>query len=69
MLATIDLKTRGGLTKAVEAYLLVSSFSESELETLDILSNQEDKDLILCGIEESKNNKTYPIKSILNFQT
>ena len=69
MLSTINLKTKGKLTKAIEAYLLVSSFSESELETLNILSNQEDKNLILRGIEESKKNKIYPIKSILNFQT
>jgi len=62
---TISLKTKKGLIKAIEAYRLVSDLSDSELETLEILSNQEEKDLILRSIKESKNNKVYPIKSIL----
>ena len=60
-----DLKTKKGLNKAVEAYKTVSVFSESELETLEILSNEKERDLMLRSIEESKNNKIHPIKSIL----
>ena len=60
-----NLKTKKGLNKAVEAYKIVSVFSESELETLEILSNEKERDLMLCGIKESKNNKIHPIKSIL----
>ncbi len=63
--SSVDLKTKSGLTKAIEAYHIISSFSDSELETLEILSNQKDRDLILSGIKESKSGKTYPIKSIL----
>jgi len=65
VLSPINLKTKKDLNKAMEAYRAVLSFSESELETLEILSNQKDKDLILRGIKESKNNKVHPIKSIL----
>ena len=60
-----NLKTKKGLNKAMEAYRTVSAFSESELETLEILSDEKERDLMLRGIEESKNNKIHPIKSIL----
>lgn len=60
-----NLKTKKGLTRAIEAYRTVSVFSESELETLEILSNEKDKNLILRGIKESKSNKVHPVKSIL----
>ena len=60
-----NLKTKKGLNKAVEAYKIVSVFSESELETLEILSNGKERDLMLRSIKESKNNKIHPIKSIL----
>ena len=60
-----NLKTKKGLDKAVEAYKTVSVFSESELETLEILSNEKERGLMLRSIEESKNNKIHPIKSIL----
>jgi hypothetical protein len=62
---SVNLKTKSGLTKAIEAYNIISNFSNSELETLEILSNQKDKDLIFCGIKESKSDKVHPIKSIL----
>ena len=65
VLSPVNLKTKKGLNNAMEAYRAVLSLSESELETLEILSNQKDKDLILRGIKESKNNKIHPIKSIL----
>lgn len=60
-----NLKTKSRLLRAIEAYRIVSAFSESELETLEILSNQKERGLILRGIEESKKDKIYPIKSIL----
>lgn len=60
-----NLKTKKGLVKAIEAYKTVSVFSESELETLEILSNEKDRELILRGIKESKSNKIHPVKSIL----
>ena len=61
----INLKTKKGLDKAVEAYKIVSAFSEGELETLEILSNQKDRDFVLRSIKESKKNKVHPIRSIL----
>lgn len=64
-LSPINLKTKEGFNRAIKAYRAVSSFSESELETLKILSDQKDKDMILRGIKESKGNKIHPIKSIL----
>ncbi|MBU3925364.1 MAG: hypothetical protein V1732_04150 [Patescibacteria group bacterium] len=60
-----NLKTKKSLIRAIEAYRTVSVFSESELETLEILSNEKDKNLILRGIKESKSNKVHLIKSIL----
>ena len=60
-----NLRTKQGLNKIVEAYKTVSAFSESELETIEILSNEKERDLMLRSIEESKNNKVHPIKSIL----
>lgn len=60
-----NLKTRKRLYKAVEAYRTISAFSESELETIEILSNEKERNLILRGIKESKNNKIHSIKSIL----
>jgi len=60
-----NLKTKKGLIRAIEAYKTVSVFSESELETLEILSNKKDRNLILRGIKESKSGKVHPIKSIL----
>ncbi len=60
-----NLKTKKDLNRAIEAYRTVSVFSESELETLEILSNESDRKLILRGIKESKGNKVHPIKSIL----
>jgi len=60
-----NLKTKKGLNRVIEAYRTVSVFSESELETLEILSNEKDRNLILRGIKESKSNKVHPIKSIL----
>jgi len=50
---------------ALRAYRVISDLSESELETIEILSNQKNKDLILKSIRESKDNKIYPIESIL----
>lgn len=63
---SINLQTKEWFTDALEAYKTVSSLSESELETLAILSNQKDKDLILAGISESKNNQIHSIRSILD---
>lgn len=59
------LKTIKDISKALNAYKIVSSFSESELETMEILSNQNDKILIFKGLEESKSNKVHPLRSIL----
>ncbi len=65
VLALDNLKTKKRLYKAVEAYKTISAFSESELETIEILSNKKERNLILRGIKESKNNKIHSIKSIL----
>lgn len=61
----VDLKTKTGLHKAMEAFRIIRSLSESELETLGILSKQKERDLILSSLKESKNNKVHPIESIL----
>jgi len=61
----INLTTTRGLETAIKAYQTISSLSESEIETLEILSNQKENDLILQSVKESKNNKTEPIESIL----
>lgn len=61
----VNLKTKTGLHKAMEAFKIVCNLSESELETLGILSKPKEKDLILRGLAESKNNKVHPIESIL----
>ncbi|MBU0620012.1 hypothetical protein KKB14_02980 [Patescibacteria group bacterium] len=53
------------LNKALDAYQTISACSENEVETLEILSNQSLKNLMLKSIVESKNNKIKPIKSIL----
>ncbi len=60
-----NLKTKKRFVKAIEAYQIISAFSESELETIEILSNEKERNLILRGIKESKNNKIHSIKSIL----
>jgi len=65
MLVLDNLKTKKRLNEAVEAYRTISAFSESELETIEILSNEKERNLILRGIKESKNNKIHSIKSIL----
>ena len=65
VLSPINLKTKKDLNKAIEAYRAVLSFSESEVETLEILSNKKERSLISRGIKESKSKKIHPIKSIL----
>ena len=49
-------ETKEELSAALEAFKFVKSLSESELETLEILSNQNDKNFLLNSLEESKNN-------------
>ena len=58
-------KTKKEISKFLEAFQIVRGLSESELETLEILSNLKERDLILRSLEESKKNKIHPIRSIL----
>lgn len=60
-----NLKTKKGFSKALAAFQIVRGLSESELETLEILSNPKERDLILRSLEESKKGKVYPLRSIL----
>ena len=60
-----NLRTKENLTRAVDAFGIVRNLSKSELETLEILSNQEDRDLILDSLEESERGDVLPIESIL----
>ena len=62
----INLRTKKDFSKAMKALQVVHGLSESELETLEILSNPKERDLMLSGLEESKRNKVYPLRSILN---
>jgi len=59
------LGNRAEIAKALKAFEIVRSLSESELETLEILSNSQEKKIILKSLEESKKNKVYPLRSIL----
>lgn len=47
------------------AFELVRGLSESELETLEILSDVKNKKILERSINESKKNKIEPIESIL----
>ncbi len=59
------LQDKGSLKKALQAFEMIRDLSESELETLEILSDPDQREAVLAGLEESKRNKVYPIKSIL----
>jgi hypothetical protein len=61
---------RGHLNKkntlnSLQAFELVRGLSESELETLEILSDAKNKKILEQSINESKKNKIEPIESIL----
>jgi len=64
-LCLVNLKTKTGLHKAMEAFKIICNLSEGELETLEILSKTKEKNFISRSLEESKNNKIHPIESIL----
>ena len=59
------IKSKKKLLGVIEAYKFISNLPESDLETLEILSNKKDFNLIQKGINESKNNKVHPIESLL----
>lgn len=65
MSSLANLQTKESLVDVIEAYQTVSKLSESELETLELLSNQKTKDLIFQSISESKNNEIHSIQSLL----
>lgn len=60
-----NLKTKRRLSKNLEAFQVVRGLSESELETLEILSDLKGKGFVLRSLRESKENRVYPIRSIL----
>jgi len=64
-ISPINLGTKKDFSKAMKAFQIVRGLSESELETLEILSNSKERDLVLSGLEESKRDKVYPLRSIL----
>ncbi|MFZ2303726.1 MAG: hypothetical protein WAV98_02980 [Minisyncoccia bacterium] len=53
------------LPKVLSAFELVRGMSESELETLEILSDAKNVKLLELSIGESKKNKVSPIETIL----
>jgi len=53
------------LPKVLSAFELVRGMSESELETLEILSDTQNIKLLERSIDESQKNKVSPIESIL----
>lgn len=61
---TINFSIKSSLLNKLEAFRLIKNLSESEIETLEIISN--DKNLILRSMEDSKSRKTHPIRSILD---
>ena len=61
----INLGTKKGFSKALLAFQIIQDLSESELETLEMLSNSKERDFALRSLEESKKNKVYPLRSIL----
>ena len=61
---TINFSIKSSLLNQLEAFRLIKNLSESEIETLEIISN--DKNLILRSMEDSKSRKTHPIRSILD---
>lgn len=64
-MSTLVLQNNRAFLKALSAFELVRGLSESELETLEILSNEENKKLLERSLEESRNNKVAPVESIL----
>jgi len=64
-ISSINLRTKKDFSKAMKALQIIRGLSESELETLEILSNSKERDLVLSGLEESKRDKVYPLGSIL----
>ncbi len=64
-ISPINLRTKKDFSKAMKALQIIRGLSESELETLEILSNSKERDLVLSGLEESKRDKVYPLGSIL----
>ncbi len=51
--------------KALSAFGLVRAMSESELETLEILSDTKNIKFLERSLSESKTNKVSPIETIL----
>lgn len=56
-------KTKKEFKNAINAFQFVCNLSESEIETLEILSSH--KKLVEQSINESRENKIHPIESIL----
>ncbi|MCI0533085.1 hypothetical protein L0Y49_02575 [bacterium] len=53
------------LLEALPAFKIIRDLSESELETLEILSDPETKKLLERSLSESKANKVFPVETIL----
>ena len=51
--------------KALSAFGLIRDMSESELETLEILSNKKNIKFFEQSLNESQKNKVFPIETIL----
>lgn len=51
--------------RALAAFQLVRGMSESEIETLEILSDKKNIKLLEHSLSESKKNKIAPIETIL----
>ena len=60
-MSTSNLKTKRRLSKNLEAFRVVRGLSESELETLEILSDLRGRDFVLRSLRESKENRVCPI--------
>ena len=59
------IKSKKQIAGLVKAYSCISKLSESELETLEILSNTKDHSIIRDSLKDSKNNKVEPIESLV----
>ncbi len=51
--------------RALAAFQLVRGMSESEIETLEIFSDEKSMKILERSLSESKNNKVVPIETIL----
>ncbi len=59
------LQDKNRLQNALKAFNMVRDLSESEIETLEILSDPDQEAVILNSLEESKKGKVHSVKSIL----